>query len=155
MASYVTAGPVNNLNCGALTATFTLALNPTYLSVSGNTATVDFGGAVAAAGQAWVLALTVRFNGYADPTDPSDSYNYNLDVFNPCTEADALTLQSAFITGLGGDYDLFEPQLDRSWTDSDIVSFDTDLIQNDFCGALSVTLAYTSGPQNFWNLDPD
>jgi hypothetical protein len=130
-------------------------LNPNgsaYLSVSGDTATVDFNGSTSTTGTAWVLIATVQSGNYVTTSDPFSTYSQNINAYDPCADADALTIDTTYIATLATTYDLFSPVLDYTWAPTSVATYDSSLISEANCGALTVTLSSVSGPSDVWTV---
>lgn len=148
-ASSTTTGPTNTPNCGALVASFSLSSDETPLTVSGNDATVDFAGNTASVGS-WSLTVEVQATGYTTASDPAGTYTFTFTAFDPCDDADALTINSAYLTSLEATYDLFSGPDSYTWAASSVASASNAEITDANCGAMVVTLAYSSGPSDMY-----
>lgn len=133
-------------NCGALVVSFSLAPDSQYLSTAGAVATVDFNSATSALGD-WTLTVNVHHTGYVDASNPVGTLDHAFSTGDPCDDADALTIGTAYINGLAATYDLFSDFSSVTWDPNSVVTPANAAITDANCGALSVTLAYTSGPE--------
>jgi len=115
-ASSSTTGPTGTVDCGALAVFYTLTTDgAAYLTTSSNTATVDFASTTSAVG-GWTLNIEVQAAAYTGVSDPSDTYAFALTAFDPCDDADAVTLGTAYIATFDGDtYDLFDGPDSYTW----------------------------------------
>lgn len=107
MTTVTIAGPDSSLNCGALVFTFSLTPNSSYLTTTSTTATVDFASATSAVSIAWSLSVTIRFAGYSGAADPKATLAYSIGATDPCNDAAAVTLGTAYLNSLATTYDLF------------------------------------------------
>lgn len=147
-----TTGPTITQDCGSLAVSYSMTPNENYLTVSpSTTATIDFLGTTSTAGN-WVLTVEVQAAAYTGDSDPVDTYSYTITATDPCDSADALSFDDAFIAStLAGNYDLFDGPDSYTFDPTDIVAPNVDYADSAYvdetnCGALVVTLAYSSGP---------
>lgn len=150
MANWVTVtdhtARVPAVDCGALEVSFTLAPDAQYLTTAATSATVDYASDTGAIGVSQTLTVTVQHANYKTNTDPAGTYAHTFATGDPCNDADALTLGTAYIDGLAATYDLFSDFDAITWDPAQVVTAANAAITDSNCGALSVTLAYTSGP---------
>jgi hypothetical protein len=150
-ATSTTTGPTGTVDCGAFEITFTLETGgSTYLTDdAAGTATVDFAGTTSAVGS-WTLNVFVRAAAYNGATDPVGTYAYSLTAFDPCDDADALTMETTYINALAGSYDLFATESSYTWVDSSVATGANAEITTANCGALVVSLAVKTGPADLY-----
>lgn len=87
----------------------------------------------------------MRAAAYTGASDPVGTYSVSITAFDPCDDAEALTLDSDYINGLAGTYDLFATESSYTWVDSDVATGANAEITTANCGALVVSLAVSSG----------
>ena len=97
----VTTGPNNAQSCGTFEIV-SWTLNPlnAYLTTVGNTGEIDFNSETARVGD-YTMTVVVRAANYNGATDPTATLVFELTAFDPCNDADALTLDNAYINSLG------------------------------------------------------
>lgn len=86
----------------------------------------------------------MRAAAYTGASDPVGTYAVSLTAFDPCDDADALTMQTAYINALAGTYDLFATESSYTWEDTSVATGSSLEINTANCGALVVSLAVSS-----------
>lgn len=106
---------------------------------------MDFASDTSALGD-WTLTVAVHHANYIGGSNPVATYDHVFTAGDPCNDADALVLGTAYVDALAATYDLFDEFNAITWDPNQVVTPANGAITDVNCGALSVTLAYTSGP---------
>ena len=113
------------------------------------TAQIDFAGATAGVGP-WSYVFTVRGSLYTDASHPKADVTVSFTAFDPCDDAAALTINSAYLTSLSLPYDLFDGPDSYTVDTASVASASGPEITDANCGAMVVSLAYGTGPSTIW-----